>query len=437
MLSKNIVKIEIDTDVVAIYNSLVGNPVFLSPKELESVLDEKVSPEIRRVLIKKGIYVNKETDDSKRIEVIRETYSKRKGCIDYVIVMLTNECNLACDYCIEKKYLAPKYMSESIIDSFFDLVQRGLIFLDSSVEFILYGGEPLLNEKGLCYFLEKKKVLPNSKCTIVTNGILLDNAKIELLKEANVKVSISIDGPKEITDAHRRFRNSNQSVFHKVQETFYKLKESNIKYGLSITITPELINQKELFYSWLNEMRPNAVTFNLLKLTFDSHETDKIIDYYKHASEFLIEAHEKLMLMGIFVINIRRLIKFFANHQPVFADCASVSLNQITLNSDGNIYCCQCHLEESFLFGNVKNLDVFTAPRNCLHLFENLPIFKEKCLHCSALPVCGGGCLVQGNLIFQNNDYIDEGYCEHSKKIMKWIMKRIYLSSKNDIALEI
>lgn len=30
MLSKNLVKTEIDTDIIAIYNSLVGDPVFLS-----------------------------------------------------------------------------------------------------------------------------------------------------------------------------------------------------------------------------------------------------------------------------------------------------------------------------------------------------------------------------------------------------------------------
>lgn len=385
-------------------------------------------PEIRNELTRKGIYINKETDDLSRIALIREHYSKRIGNIDYVMVMLTNDCNLACDYCIEKKYFSVNCMSERVINSFFNLVSRGLILLDSNVEFVIYGGEPLLNTKGLTYFLEKKKVLPNSKCTIVTNGILLNNSMIEFLKEANVKISISIDGPKEITDLHRKFRNTNQSVFQKVQDSICRLKESNIIYGMSITITNELIEKKDLFYSWLEETNPSAVCFNLIKLAFAHHDAGAVIEYYKLASDFLIDAHEKMMLMGIAVKNISRILNFFVDHQPVFADCAAVSLNQITLNTNGDIFGCQCHMEKNSFFGNVNNLDAFLIPTGCLRWFENLPVFRETCLQCSALPVCGGGCLVQGEIVFNNNQFVDEGYCEHARNIMKWILNRVYLS---------
>jgi len=62
-------------------------------------------------------------------------------------------------------------------------------------------------------------------------------------------------------------------------------------------------------------------------------------------------------------------------------------------------------------------------------MFEHLPLFKEICHKCFALPICGGGCLVQGNKIFKSKEYFDSGYCEYAKNIMEWILARVLSSA--------
>lgn len=428
MLSKYMVTMEVEKDVIAAYSSLVGDPVFLSEAELGQVISGDITSETQNTMLHKGIYTDTEIDDLIRVRKLIEHYGKRFGHIDYVIVMMTNDCNLACDYCIGRDYYSRSYLSEDTIAAFFDLVERGGIHLEPDVEFILYGGEPLLNIKGIQYFLKRMKAIPNSRCSIVTNATFLDDLLISYLAKENVSINISIDGPKVITDAHRKFRNNTHSVFDRVQEAIDHLKKSEVAWKTSITITNELIEQKASFFSWLEKARPNAVSFNLLKLSFKPNEKQSVKSYYKAASEFLIEAHIKIMSMGITSNSLTRKIKHFVERRPVIADCVATSGNQITLNTNGDIFCCQCHLEDDNLFGNVHDGREFHTPRECIQWFDSLPIFKNACLQCAALPICGGGCLVQGKTLFQNDQYIDEGYCEHSKHIMKWILDRVYKS---------
>lgn len=431
MLSSCAVSIKLDNDVYAVYNSLIGDPIFMSSEEYSKVLASQDFPEMDSILTRKGIYVSDEHDDIRRIDFVRNKLQSKAQTINFVMLMMADFCNLACDYCIEKQYERNhgKCMSEEVIDAFFYMVTLGKIKLSSDVEFVLYGGEPLLNFKGIKHFLKKRECLiPKSKCSIVTNAVLLNPEIINYLSEKNVNIGISIDGPKVITDFHRKYKKSNRSVFDDVQKIISSLQTSQATWGMSITITDDLINHKIEFYKWLDSVKPRAIAFNLLKLSFEASEAQAAIEYYKRAADFMIETHIRLVEMGISEKDMARKIGYFLKHQPVISDCAAASINQLTINTDGDIHSCQCDMRKANRFGSVFDQVPLVVPNECITICKNLPINRESCLKCNALPICGGGCMVQGKKLYGSDQYLDQGYCEYAKSIVKWIYGHLYNS---------
>jgi MoaA/NifB/PqqE/SkfB family radical SAM enzyme len=102
----------------------------------------------------------------------------------YVLV-LTNLCNLRCPFCFQKKSRLPESLT----------TEQWLDFIDQLPDYAwvtLTGGEPLLFEGFEEVF---HKVAAKHKCNIISNGVLLDEEKINLLlSEPNFRVlSVSVD----------------------------------------------------------------------------------------------------------------------------------------------------------------------------------------------------------------------------------------------------
>ena len=63
---------------------------------------------------------------------------------------------------------------------------------------------------------------------------------------------------------------------------------------------------------------------------------------------------------------------------------------------------------------------------------ENSPIYNEKCKDCSAIGVCGGGCVINKQANTENKN-IDLGFCIQSKKNLEFLIWYIYDCLKLDL----
>jgi uncharacterized protein len=128
-------------------------------------------------------------------------------------LLLTQSCNLKCVYCYGDggKYGAGGMMEESTAFQAVDwmLEQSGKI---KKLYIGFFGGEPFLNfplMKAVVEYAEKrvqemdKQVVSHT----TTNATLLDDEKIVFIKEHQIQVMISFDGPQEIQDAQRPYVN--------------------------------------------------------------------------------------------------------------------------------------------------------------------------------------------------------------------------------------
>lgn len=133
--------------------------------------------------------------------------------ISFFIVKVHSRCNLNCDYCYEynlgntgwKK--KPKFMSMSVFRRLCERISEHLEASELKTEpFIsFHGGEPLLRSPE--FFDEAmtiaRKILPNVRFGMQTNGMLLKPETVEVFLKHGLRAGVSLDGPEEINDSHR------------------------------------------------------------------------------------------------------------------------------------------------------------------------------------------------------------------------------------------
>ncbi|NOQ46138.1 MAG: radical SAM protein [Desulfobulbaceae bacterium] len=147
-------------------------------------------------------------------------------------LLLTEACNLKCVYCYcgSGNRKAEGRMTEATAYRALDwLLENSLASREIYVNFC--GGEPFLAfptmRKSVKYV--RRKCLESGKKVrfhTTSNGTLLDEEKIDFIAEHAMAMRISIDGPREVHDGHRRFSGGGGS-YDTIIENCRKLLEIN------------------------------------------------------------------------------------------------------------------------------------------------------------------------------------------------------------------
>ena len=183
-----------------------------------------------------------------------------------LVIHLANDCNLRCIYCYANggsyrstQDLMSREMLDRVLEVFFgeyhqiDMVQ-------------LFGGEPLMNLELVEYACDRIRRInaergTKSKFGLVTNGTLIDDRFLGIVKEYGILVTVSYDGIPEINDRLRIFPDGS-GTSQRVLKNIRKLRDA-VGPGIGIETTYSRFH-KEAGYSVLdvydrvNEMFPGA-----------------------------------------------------------------------------------------------------------------------------------------------------------------------------------
>ncbi len=159
-----------------------------------------------------------------------------------LIAKLTRHCNLRCTYCTDWREGPGNQMSAGTQALMVRRVAEDPSI--SSARFIWHGGEPsLLGARKMLGFLwlqarlrRPGQIYSNS---IQTNAAALPEPVLALWRLFDFKVSVSLDGPREIHDRQRRTARGAAS-FDAVVAGIGQLKEAGIFGGVLIVVTPEI-----------------------------------------------------------------------------------------------------------------------------------------------------------------------------------------------------
>jgi uncharacterized protein len=173
-----------------------------------------------------------------------------------VILKMSEGCPLACDYCYYFRNIVnphksrPLKIEKDITQKLCDRIAEFNEFNENDkilhVSFSLHGGEPLFVGKD--HFVEMCDVLAGNLKTsyslrMQTNAVLIDKEWIEIFKKYNIKVGISIDGPEEYQNVHRKLKDGSGS-FNVVDKNMRMCVDEELDLGVLMVADPSFDPQK-------------------------------------------------------------------------------------------------------------------------------------------------------------------------------------------------
>ena len=337
-----------------------------------------------------------------------------------VVVQPTAFCNINCSYCYlpdrtNKHVMAP----ETVRRLFAELYGSGWARPELLV--LWHAGEPLaapisFYEQAFAIIEELRPDSISVKHSVQTNGTLINEAWCRLFLGWDVGVGVSIDGPREVHDRHRKTR-SGKGTFDATMAGIRCLRDNGVSFhALSVLSRESLAMPDELLEFYIGA-GIDHVCFNVEELegTYVSElfRSDGLRGRY---TRFLRQFWHRARTTGKvkFVREIdQALPKVFRPDGVSFPNIQTLPLAMLNVDSHGNVSSFSPELlgmkDErygDFLLGNVTRDSLADIYRNCLasRLHRDIQQGVQACAQsCQYFSVCGGGSPV--NKLFENGSF--------------------------------
>jgi uncharacterized protein len=315
---------------------------------------------------------------------------------------------MACTYCfyLEKAELFDKSrmhrMSKDILK---ETIRQVMMQGAEEVSFGWQGGEPTL--MGLPFFekaVEFQKQYGRHQTVgngLQTNGLLIDEAWADFLREYRFLVGLSIDGPKHVHDHYRRLTGG-QPTWNKVVDKAKLLLDAGVEVnGLSV-VNDYSVRFAEEIYDFHKSIGLHHMQF-IPCVETDPEDDDRMASYSVSAedySRFLVTLFD--LWLGDFVngqltTSIRYFESVFYTYVglippmcTLFKECG----NYVVVEHNGDVYACDFFVETEWRLGNVTEdrlIDFLNSPRQKAFGKQKSRL-PNACKECQWLEHCRGGC---------------------------------------------
>lgn len=356
------------------------------------------------------------------------------------VIKIASRCNLDCDYCYEYNLgddswkSQPKLMAEKTVKKLAQRIREHSITHGVKEVFLsLHGGEPLMvgarKLDRICeIFKEELADDVHPIITTQTNGILLKEDIIDVVLKHNIWVSVSLDGIKEIHDAHRT-DHKNEGSYDRVIKGINLLKKlapQNFA-GLLCVIDPKadpvatLDAIAQLEVEWVDFLLPHHNWDNLPFRTRSDINYEYGLWYWEIFKIWVADKYPKLSIR--FLENI---VSQLVGGKNTFEAMTLSPCSLITIATDGGYEGVDCLKSTA---SGVQKLGIgvdfgsfdLAIKNNLVQIRQSGELqLASSCLSCSYKKVCAGGYFPHrwGNEHGFNNRSV---YCED----LYWLIAQI------------
>lgn len=330
-----------------------------------------------------------------------------------IVLQQSPFCNIDCQYCYlphrAKKTKMPLKVLEAAYRSVFESEIMG-----DPISFLWHAGEPLTvghdyfrKAFALCKSVNQDYGRRFSQ-NIQTNAMLIDDRWVDIFKQFDVQLGVSLDGPPHIHDAQRVDR-AGRGTYERVMKGIHKLQNNNIPFQTITVLTSASLGYPDEIFWHFVENNIHHIAFNIDELegthtTTSYSEGDAIIRYQHFMRRFLelmtdhpghIQVREFNSIMPLFIDT-----QDVINSGMVFNN-TNVPLQILTIDFEGNYstFCPELRSAQSAEYNNFKMGNVLFDPIDTI--YEH-PTFQRVNTEiqagvaacqatCEYWELCGGG----------------------------------------------
>jgi len=309
-----------------------------------------------------------------------------------IALNLTESCNLDCDYCYlsSERRSRGRSMPEAVAVRAVEML-LGEPSGSRRLSVVFFGGEPLLRLGLIERVARRARALASERrrevaLHITTNGTLLTPETAGRLHAAGVRMLVSIDGPREAHDAHRRYPDGRGS-YERIAANIRSLPRS-VRVAARVTVSPSSASLADTVTHLA------GLGFRVVHLVPASGGTltpafgERLVGEFEALAGIERDriAGGSAPVVGNFIDPMRLLASGGARGIPCGAGA-----RYVCVDPDGLLYFCHRFAgREEFEVGSVADGLDRAAVARILHARAEA---TAACADCWALPLCGGPCL--------------------------------------------
>ena len=343
-----------------------------------------------------------------------------------LVLNITNQCNLACTYCYEfgaDKIATPngkpKYMTLETARSSVDFL------LDQSagrqaVHITFFGGETLMNFKLLrevVLYAQGAAAAQGRAITfsLTTNATLLTDEIIAFLSDQEIGVTVSMDGPPDLQDKHRIYKNGKGS-YAVIEPRLRKLLAIHKTRAITarVTLTEGVTDVIRIYRHLKEDLGFHEVGFAPVTnsgdqaYAIDDGGMEGVLAQFHELADEWLEYALRGQMHGFSNVSetIGELIQGVNKSHPCGA-----GLGLLGVSPSGDLSPCHRFTDaDSHTLGHIDS--GIDADKREDFLSRGHVAAKYECQSCWARPLCAGGCHHEAFVRYGDTGHANLHYCD-------------------------
>lgn len=365
--------------------------LFLQLKEDGSHIKEMLPQADYEYLLKSKVIVP-DNEDDKFLNMLKykkqlQAYGTKELSL---VICPTLSCNFTCPYCYEHNLPTAK-MKDSVQQQLITFINNHTQHIDG-INLNWHGGEPLLAIDTIRQIYNKIQLqceLPIKHSSMVSNGYLLTEENCKVLKEMKLDyLQITIDGDKDTHNLTRVLKNG-KSSFERIMQNIDRATELMPKchIGIRTNIGKNNKNEYPALYKKLEE-RWKDKNVHIYHAYVMDNSMDTTWEKRKALELSVEEKTEFEIRLAKFGIKSKK--SLFPKTDNIVCTC--IDNNAYVIDPKGFLYKCWADVGKQkrsigTLENEIRRYDIVSQFMTGSDKFSD-----EKCLGCSFLPICDGGC---------------------------------------------
>jgi uncharacterized protein len=316
-------------------------------------------------------------------------------------VALSEQCNLNCTYCNVDKLSKKKISSDLFLEEYWKKREE---FGQEKIQIDFYGGEPLMQWNLVKEIIEATKSEENTQYFMPTNGLLLNEERIDYLNSHDVFISLSFDGLWQDINRKQLGGKDSLNTFLAKKSLFKKIKKKEC-HSMIYKDNHNLL-ENHLYISESLGLNPKLTLVRDVGV-WDQEGSEKFSKAFSEMVSWYVE--------NVDAVEMPNLMREYLGHIVLYTS------KQVTID-----YCGASESHFSFTEDRLIPCNRFKDQA----MIDQIPQFKKmkECETCNVRKFCKKGCLYEN---ITNEGPIEE-ICSMYRHIYKELLEMINLLKIND-----